>query len=712
MRRRLLLVSILLAAVLWLPGQPGQASAAVLEGAQIAETDIPDGGLTVSEDLPEEELTFSEEEDPEDLFAAYAEDKLYEGVRQQAILMKKTSGSYLSGQNASIYQSLIKQIRMVADGQLQSTKLEVSLEELGVADLACTAQELGVEAVVVNDKIVAEARDLFVSRFLNYKISLVMSSLLADCPYDLYWFDKTRGLRSGGIKVSAKWAAVDGEDQYVLTFSNPLTVSFTVADEFAADTYQVDLASGQTVALAAENASAIVAECEGLTDYEKLDSYRERICQETSYNFDAAEQTDLPYGNPWQLLWVFDGDPATTVVCEGYAKAFQYLCDLSSFQSSQTGSILVFGQMGAGHMWNVVTMPDGFNYLVDVTNCDTGMAGADRGLFLAGSGDGSVQDGYTVRCGNRSFFYQYSNGTKDIFSEDDLTLAPASYEEMHYVPVSSILLDREEAQMPTSLTTTDADRTLLQASTLQLTAQVLPKDTPDRELVWFSSAPGVASVDDAGLVTAWTCGTAVITARTTDGSQSASCTIRTLYNDVTDSSRYWYDPVYWAAGENITKGYGNVYFGPEETCSREQLITFLWRMMGSPDPGASVKNTFSDVKNGQYYYKAVLWAKEKGITNGYSSGPYQGMFGVGLPVSREDTVTFLYRAAGKPSYAGESSFTDVSKGKYYYKAIMWAAEKGITKGYSSGPYKGMFGVGLDVLRKDIMTFMYRYSKSS
>lgn len=241
-------------------------------------------------------------------------------------------------------------------------------------------------------------------------------------------------------------------------------------------------------------------------------------------------------------------------------------------------------------------------------------------------------------------------------------------------------------------------------STLQLTAVVTPEQA-DQTVTWTSSDEAVATVDANGLVTALTYGKTVITAKTANG-LSASCEIQTRYYDVADSGAYWFRHVYWAADHSITKGYDNIYFGPEENCKREQMITFLYREAGSPAVSGTVP--FPDVKKGSYYYNAVLWAYKNNITKGYSSGPNKGKFGVGLEVSREDTVTFIYRMAGKPSYSTTKSFTDVKKGAYYYDAVRWAAQNGIANGYSSGPNKGKFGVGFNVLRKDIVTFLSRY----
>lgn len=271
------------------------------------------------------------------------------------------------------------------------------------------------------------------------------------------------------------------------------------------------------------------------------------------------------------------------------------------------------------------------------------------------------------------------------------------------VKVTSIEMNMQYEEMPTSSEE--------EASTLQLRVSLRPKDADPRGVIWESTNPSVASVDQNGLVTAHTYGSVMITARHVTGGGIAYCDLQTRYYDVAGSPdkgdpdyQYFFNPVYWAADNNITKGYGNVYFGPDENCTREQMITFLYRTAGSPKVSGSV--SFSDVQKGSYYYNAVLWASQKGITNGYSSGPYKGKFGVGLNVTREDTMTFIYRMAGKPKYSTSKTFKDIAKGRYYYDAVRWAAQNGITNGYSDGT----FGVGKDVLRKDIVTFLYRYAE--
>lgn len=248
----------------------------------------------------------------------------------------------------------------------------------------------------------------------------------------------------------------------------------------------------------------------------------------------------------------------------------------------------------------------------------------------------------------------------------------------------------------------------------QLLYKVFPSDLAGK-VSFISSNPKIASVDSNGKVKAHAYGKATITASVRiDGTvYQNKCAVQTCYYDVADIKEYYYTPVYWAADHGITNGYGNVYFGTDENCTREQMITFLWRQAGKPAAKRS-DSPFLDVEKGVYYYTAALWAYENGITKGYSSGDYEGMFGVGLPVTREDVVTFIYRAAGKPviseSDAEKYSFPDIDTDAYYSKAVSWAAKKGITKGYSEGEYAGLFGVGLNVLRQDIVTFLYRYSK--
>ena len=170
------------------------------------------------------------------------------------------------------------------------------------------------------------------------------------------------------------------------------------------------------------------------------------------------------------------------------------------------------------------------------------------------------------------------------------------------------------------------------------------------------------------------------------------------FRDVEEDS-YYEIPVAWAVGMGITNGTGGGKFSPGKTCTREQVVTFLWRAMGCEEP-TSTNNPFKDVPADAYYTKAVLWAVENGITNGKS----KTKFGVGDPCTREQVVTFLWRAEGEPEHEPvENPFTDVSETAYSYDAILWAVEKGITKGTS----KTRFSPAKTCTRGQVVTFLYR-----
>ena len=160
---------------------------------------------------------------------------------------------------------------------------------------------------------------------------------------------------------------------------------------------------------------------------------------------------------------------------------------------------------------------------------------------------------------------------------------------------------------------------------------------------------------------------------------------------------YYADAVKWAVDKGITNGLTATTFGPNNSCTRGQMVTFLWRAAGSPK--ASATNSFTDVASGEYYYDAVLWAVEKGITNGTTATT----FSPNATVNRGQTVTFLYRYAGSPAATGTTSFTDVAADAYYANAVKWAVAEEITNGTSSTT----FAPASNCTRGQIVTFLYR-----
>ena len=168
-----------------------------------------------------------------------------------------------------------------------------------------------------------------------------------------------------------------------------------------------------------------------------------------------------------------------------------------------------------------------------------------------------------------------------------------------------------------------------------------------------------------------------------------------FFTDV-PASAYYYEAVKWAQQQGITGGMGNGLFGSNLTCTRAQIITFLWRAAGSPEPKSLTMP--SDVPSGAYYAKAVAWALEQGIT----TGTRDGRFDPNAACTRAQSVTFLYRALGSAAES-RANFTDVPAGSYYAAAVDWAAENGVTGGIGGG----LFGSSQPCTRAQIVTFLYR-----
>ena len=174
-------------------------------------------------------------------------------------------------------------------------------------------------------------------------------------------------------------------------------------------------------------------------------------------------------------------------------------------------------------------------------------------------------------------------------------------------------------------------------------------------------------------------------------------TVDSVFADVS-ADAYYYEAVKWAADKRITGGIGDSLFAPNQSCTRAQIVTFLWRAAGSPEP-KSTNHPFADVSSSSYYEKAVLWAVENGITEGTSDTT----FASGTICTRAQGAALLYRAAGSPVVSGSAAFTDVADSAYYADAVKWATEQGITKGISSS----LFGPDATCTRAQIVTFLYR-----
>ena len=172
-------------------------------------------------------------------------------------------------------------------------------------------------------------------------------------------------------------------------------------------------------------------------------------------------------------------------------------------------------------------------------------------------------------------------------------------------------------------------------------------------------------------------------------------TVLNFFYDVPNDA-YYYEAVKWAVEKGITSGIGNDLFGSNDPCTRAQIVTFLWRAAGSPEPKAL--SSFTDVPADAWYAKAVAWAVENGVTAGVG----EGLFGSGDTCTRAQSVTFLFKAL-KAAAKGQADFKDVSASDWYAKAVAWAVENGVTAGVGGG----LFGSGDDCTRAQIVTFLFK-----
>ena len=226
-----------------------------------------------------------------------------------------------------------------------------------------------------------------------------------------------------------------------------------------------------------------------------------------------------------------------------------------------------------------------------------------------------------------------------------------------------------------------------------------------KDVEWKTSNSDIATVSTdyskKGTVKSLKAGPATIYAKV-DG-VTLKCSVQVLYKDVTNSKDFWYAPTNYLTNKDIVKGYDKqTLFKPNNKCTRAQMVTFLWRLKGSPKPKATT-TTFKDIKTNAYYYKAVVWAVEKGITTGVSKKKFNPS-GV---CTRAQTVTFLWRMAGKPKPASsKNKFTDINSSDYFYKAVLWASGKKIVEGYKNNTFRPQN----KCTRRQMVTFLYKYDK--
>lgn len=481
----------------------------------------------------------------------------------------------LTGANLQVYNRLKEEITNVANGTRDSSIIEINTAGMGIS--------------YINGVL------------YGVDISAVLRALSVNCPYELYWFDKTEGSTSSGH--------ANGRDGSVTSITFQFAVSQDYAVTNAAENtcylYRPDPAKTRAAAAAIQNAQAVVERSSSLSDYEKLIAYRDYICDQVSYNQAVANSVHYPYGNPWQLIYVFDNDPGTNVVCEGYAKAFKYLCDLTNFSNS-VDCCLVSGRTSGDHMWNIVRI-NGQSYLADVTNSDTDGAGEYGGLFLVGTSN-ATGDGCTINLprhdlGNgyyipaHSINYIYDAETKAAYDSSILTLAASDYD-----PADTLPADNPQPAF---------------------------SDVPAGQ--WYADAVDWAVAHE-------------ITNGTGDGkfSPAQDCTqeqiLTFLYRAArgggsTATAEDMAAAVNWAR----EKGMIDDSFNGKTPCTRSTAVSYIWQALGKSPAGSS---SFSDVAAGASYAAAVDWAVEIGVTDGTGNG----RFSPNKICDRGTIVTFLHRA--------------------------------------------------------------------
>ena len=345
-----------------------------------------------------------------------------EDVESDLYAANSSASVQLTGLDAAVYNQLYSNISAVAAGTSRSAVFYISPDDLGLGDTYWSASDLGLSSLSSSGSITDEACDALVDAHLG-NISLIAHKLLADCPFELYWFDKTQGIASGATRISAYRDTVTGEEYLKIT--GEVIVQFKVISCYAdsSDYTSISTAAVSRANTARTNAQTIVNRYAGYSDIDKLNAYRTEICNAVSYDFAAANAN--VNGEAYQLLNVFDNNSSTNVVCEGYAKAFKYLCDKSTFKNN-VSCILVGGYMDVvsdetGHMWNIVII-NGNNYLVDLTNCDSGGVGEPDLLFLKNPTSGNVSSGYTYVTNGYSSKYIYDSDTLSVFPTSTLTI--------------------------------------------------------------------------------------------------------------------------------------------------------------------------------------------------------------------------------------------------------------------------------------------------
>ncbi len=377
-----------------------------------------------TEDQKEHEVTEVKSASVSDL---PGEKVLLQGYMDQEVEDAQNSGqtkrpaysrySRLNNAGKAIYDKLDKQIALIASGKRESTEITIAVSDLNLDQTpTCTVEE---------------GHELLLEK-AGIDPATILRALMSDKPYEMYWFDKKSGYAvgyrylqsSGGFSLSS------------------VTYYFSVAASYRkgqVEDYTADTKKTGAVGSSIEQVSTIIDNNKNKSDVDKIENYALAVMDLVTYDHDSVDAED--YGDPWQLVYVFDGNKGTNVVCEGYAKAFKYLCDLSDFRDSSIGCETVTGYLvqatvdggssTGAHMWNVVHIGEK-NYLADVTTADAVYEKLEGVLWknavMAGAEYYSDNDLYLIRIdAQNSAGFVYDNVTKALFDSNEILLSQTSY---------------------------------------------------------------------------------------------------------------------------------------------------------------------------------------------------------------------------------------------------------------------------------------------
>lgn len=498
-----------------------------------------------------------------------------------ASTVPSVAGGKLSGIELRVYQEMKEVVQKVAAGKQTSTETTLSLER---GEMEWSVQELGLSSV--DDEDLEDA----LNEKVNAVLDKVYTCLELDLPFEMFWANN-----------SWVWYWYQQHTDSTVWLTS-LAVSFEASPDYRGSSKTtVAPAKIAQANLVKETADSIVRANAGKSDYEKLVAYRDEICALNTYNDDAYNallKDSSVYGDPWQLIHVFDNDPSTNVLCEGYAKAFKYLCDLSDF-NGDVACYIVEGSEGSDrHMWNVVRMEDGKFYLADITYSDNRSIGKDSVFMAHASGSGQK---YVVSAGSRQYTYIYRDDQEGLFTDGFLPISSTPYTPGANPP----------APVPEFTDTPDWCK-----ADAQWAAQKGITNGYGGETTF---APGRDCTQAEILTFLW---------------RAAGKPAAESEAPVTVAS-YYQDAVNWA----YEKGFIGEGFDPAAPCTRSQAVSYIWQALGKPEAGQAA--SFTDVPDGAAYAKAVDWAVEKGITKGDGG---EDTFAPDKVCSRGHIACFLYRA--------------------------------------------------------------------